>query len=273
MKSVVLSLLLIASVFSVEYKVIDVSKHNGDINWAKVKAAGIDGAIIRCGYGSDQTDQDDIKYQNNVKGCIQNGIPFSVYLYSYAKTEDQARSEAAHVLRLVKPYKDYLKFPIYYDLEQDGTQSVAVRNAKIFIEKVEAQGYEVGIYANENWMNNVIKGAFDGRSLWVAKYGVNDGYKHTPPKISGSYDMWQYSSTYRVSGISGNVDISACYRAIGGSTPKPPSTDDIHSKTVDQLAKEVLAGVYGNGDERKQKLGDRYEEVQKRVNEILAGKK
>ena len=269
MKSLLVCFLLIASVLSLEYKVIDVYTHNGKINWAQVKAAGLKGAIISCGYGSDITSQDDDQYLNNVNGCISNGIPFGVYLYSYAKNGDQASSEADHVIRLVKKYKNQLTFPVYYDLEQDGTQSVAVSNAKIFIKKLEAQGYKVGIYANEYWFNTVIGTAFNGRPLWVAKYGANDGLQHTKPKIDSAYDMWQYSSRYTVPGISGYVDISAYYKEIPGTVPSGGADDDIYSKTIDQLAREVIDGVYGNGEERKRRLGDRYEEVQKRVNELL----
>ena len=83
-------------------KGIDVSKHQGKINWAKVKAAGIDFAIIRCGYGSDQKDQDDAYWQYNVSECERLGIPYGVYLYSYANTTAKARSEAQHTLRLLK---------------------------------------------------------------------------------------------------------------------------------------------------------------------------
>lgn len=273
MKSIVIGLLLIASAFSAEYKVIDVSTHNGNINWAKVKAAGVQGAIIRCGYGSDIASQDDDKWLANVKGCIDNDIPFGVYLYSYAKNSDQARSEAAHVMRLVDPYKKKLRLPVYYDLEQGGTESVAVSNAKIFIQLLEAKGYTVGIYANESWFNSIIKTAFCGRSLWVAKYGSDDGKKHTPPSIQcPSHDLWQYTSQATISGIGGTVDVSACYRSISGSSTGPSQpVDDLHSKTVDQLAREVLEGKWGDGEERKQRLGDRYEEVQKRVNELLYG--
>ena len=87
--------------------VIDVSKHQGAIDWAAVKSSGqIYGAIIRCGFGSDLKKQDDSRFVENVEGCIKNGIPFGVYLYSYAKTNAEIDSEVKHTIRLVEPYKD-----------------------------------------------------------------------------------------------------------------------------------------------------------------------
>ena len=90
-------------------KVIDVSYHNGTIDWEKVKAAGVDGAILRCGYGMDRSDQDDKQWARNLSECERLGIPKGVYLYSYADTEAKARSELAHILRLIKGHKfEYL---------------------------------------------------------------------------------------------------------------------------------------------------------------------
>ena len=80
-------------------KGIDVSKWNGEINWAKVAASDVDYAIIRCGYGDNYISQDDAYWKKNVEGCEKNNIPYGVYIYSYAETVAQAKSEAAHVLR------------------------------------------------------------------------------------------------------------------------------------------------------------------------------
>ena len=98
-------------------KGIDVSHNQGVIDWKRVKADGVDFAIIRCGFGMNQINQDDTQWFNNVKGCEQNNIPYGVYLYSYADTIAKAKSEAAHVLRLVKGHR--LSYPIYYDLEDN----------------------------------------------------------------------------------------------------------------------------------------------------------
>ena len=108
-------------------KVIDVSYHNGTIDWEKVKAAGVDGAILRCGYGDNIASQDDKQWKRNADECTRLGIPFGAYLYSYAKSTAQAKSEAEHALRLIKGYK--LSYPVYYDLEEHGTESGAVERA------------------------------------------------------------------------------------------------------------------------------------------------
>ena len=183
------------------FKVIDVSEHQGTIDWNTVKG-NIDGAILRCGYGDNIASQDDKQWKRNADECTRLGIPFGAYIYSYATSDEQARSEAQHVLRLVKGHK--LSYPIYLDLEQSGTESGAIRRARIFGDMIEKAGYWCGIYANLNWWNNYLVG-LDDFVRWVAQYNSQCDYK-------GSYDMWQYTSGGTVPGISGRVDMNHCYR-------------------------------------------------------------
>lgn len=202
-------------------KVIDVSEHNGRIDWEEARKH-IDGVIIRCGYGMDQTNQDDKYWKRNADECTRLGIPFGVYLYSYADTDAKSRSEAAHVLRLIKGYK--LSYPVYYDLEEEkeGTRRQSVRGAKIFADIVEAAGYMVGIYANENWYKTIIGRSLDKYTKWVAKYSSK------APDVP-NVDIWQYTSSGRVLGLTGNggrVDVNHCYRDFvaeitGGCAPTP----------------------------------------------------
>lgn len=182
-------------------KVIDVSHHNGTIDWESVKAAGIDGAIIRCGFGSDIASQDDEQWKRNADECTRLGIPFGVYLYSYATTNSMAKSEVEHVLRLIKGYK--LSYPVYYDLEEDGTESGAAERARIFCEAIEAAGYWAGVYANKNWWDNYLA-RLNEYTRWVARYNSTLGMDNV--------DMWQYTSGGSVPGISGRVDMNHCYR-------------------------------------------------------------
>lgn len=189
-----------------ELKLIDVSVHQGKINWKEVKNH-ISGAIIRCGYGRDIIGQDDKRYTENAEACIKYNIPFGVYLYSYAKDLDGAISEAKHVLRLLKPYKDKISYPVYYDLEEAGTEKGVVERALAFGEIIEAEGYWCGIYANQYWWQTYLKGGLDRYTKWVAKYS-----DEKPSGISGTYDIWQYSSKGYVPGIEGNVDMNICYR-------------------------------------------------------------
>lgn len=189
-----------------ELKLIDVSNHQGKINWKEAKEH-INGAIIRCGYGRDIISQDDRRYVENVEACIKHNIPFGVYLYSYAKDLDGAKSEAKHVLRLLEPYKNNLSYPVYYDLEEAGTENGAVERALVFGEIIEAEGYWCGIYANQYWWRTYLKNGLDRYTKWVAKYS-----NEKPSGISGTYDIWQYSSKGSVPGIEGNVDMNICYR-------------------------------------------------------------
>lgn len=243
-----------------ERKLIDVSYHNGKIDFEKVKNE-VDGVIIRCGYGKDLTKQDDVKFHENVKECIRLGIPFGVYLYSYAKTIEDAKSEAAHVLRLLEPYKGKLSYPVYYDLEESGTENGAVERAIVFGDIIEAAGYWCGIYANQYWWRTYLKDGLERFTKWVARYSESK-----PTGISGTYDIWQYSSTGSVTGIVGNVDMNICYRDL----PKEIKGDvTAVKKSNEEIAAEVIAGKWGNGEERKIRLkeaGYNYDDIQSIVN-------
>lgn len=202
---------------------IDVSEHQGVIDWEQVKDH-IDGVILRCGYGMDIASQDDKQWARNVAECERLGIPYGVYIYSYATNTDRAKSEAQHVLRLIQGHK--LSYPVYFDIEEPGTEGSAVANAIEFGDIIEAAGYWCGVYYNRNWHNNVIKGQLDRFTRWGAGYGTNNGQKQDNYKPGFGEDIWQYSSKGSVPGVSGNVDVNVCYRDFpaeigGGSTPAP----------------------------------------------------
>lgn len=189
-------------------KGIDVSEHNGYINWEQVKNSDVKYAIIRCGYGQNYTSQDDKYWERNVSECVRLGIPFGVYLYSYAMTPAAAKSEAEHVLRLISGYK--LSYPVFYDLENEGgTYNQASLSSKelgdiaeTFCNTISSAGYDVGIYANTNWFTNILTDSrFNNWDKWVAQYNYQCTY-------GGNYAMWQATSSGVVPGISGNVDIN-----------------------------------------------------------------
>ena len=245
---------------------IDVSEHNGVIDWEKVMPH-IEGAILRCGYGSDYEHQDDACFKRNADECTRLGIPFGVYIYSYAKTIDRIKSEAAHVLRLIKPYK--LSYPVYLDLEEPGLEEGAVIRARVFGDIIEKAGYWCGIYANLNWWENYLPG-LDRFTKWVAQY-----YKEC--EYTGSHlDIWQYTSKGNVPGIKGNVDMNECYRdlpaeILGGAKVEEVNPEPV-KKSVSELVEEILDGKWGNGDDRKKRLtaaGYDYETVQNAVNKKL----
>lgn len=186
---------------------IDVSEWQGTIDWGKVKAAGVEFALLRCGYGSDRSANDDGTFERNATECARLGIPFGVYLYSYAQDASGAASEAEHVLRLLKGLKP--EYPIYYDLEDSSVANLGraqiLANSKKFVDTLEAAGYWVGIYANLNWWENYLTDAwYDIKARWVAQYNSECEY-------TGEYGIWQYTSSGSVAGVSGKVDCNYCY--------------------------------------------------------------
>ncbi len=200
-------------------KGIDVSKHQGSINWNQVKNTDVDYAIIRCGFGDNYSSQDDSQWSANANACTSLGIPFGVYIYSYAQNTSQAKSEADHVLRLVKGYN--LDFPIYIDLEdntQSGLSASTLGNiAKTFCDTVQNAGYEVGVYANKYWWTSKLTSSVFNNSSWhkwVAQYNSNCTY-------SGDYEMWQATSSGKVSGISGNVDLNFYFGSYVSNSTAP----------------------------------------------------
>jgi lysozyme len=244
-------------------KLIDVSEHQGKIDWEKVKPY-IDGAIIRCGYGMDMVSQDDSMFKYNADECTRLGIPFGVYIYSYANNEERIRSEAAHVLRLVKGYT--LSYPIYLDLEEISTTNGIVARAEIFGDIIEKAGYWCGVYSSTSWWNYYLKG-LERFTKWVAQWYKVCEY------TGANLDIWQYSEKGKIPGINGTVDMNYCYRDFPAEILGSKAENKPVEKTVDELANEVIEGKWGNGWERRERLGDRYEEVQEAVNKKLADQK
>lgn len=253
-----------------ERKGIDVSTYQGDIDWDKVKRAGIEFAILRCGFGSDFTIQDDDKFLRNVAECERVGMPYGVYIYSYALNPDMAHSEARHVLRMVGKHKP--SYPIYYDLEDAKTTGTlsneAILNiAKAFVADIESAGFWAGIYANLYWLTTKLTDSwYDTKARWVAQWGTNSC------TYNKQFKLWQYTSDGKVDGINGRVDMDICYEdypALINPTPSQPNTV---KKTNEEVAQEVIRGNWGNGEERKKKLtaaGYDYATIQGLVNKLM----
>ncbi|RNL41362.1 hypothetical protein DMP06_01885, partial [Slackia equolifaciens] len=202
---------------------IDVSQWNGDIDWSRVKASGVDYAIIRIGYGGDDPSQDDPYFYEYVNGARAAGLDIGVYIYSYGWDAATGRSEAEHVLRLLRSAglsPSDLAYPVYYDLEQEsksgkgpcgiddqGNEKLASNSdllamTKAFASIIESAGYDVGVYANLNWWNNYLTSSeYNQWDRWVAQYNAQCDY-------TGEYSMWQCMSNGGVDGISGNIDIN-----------------------------------------------------------------
>lgn len=186
---------------------IDVSKHQGVIDWKKVKADGVQFAILRAGYGRELS-QKDVQFENNYKGCKDNDIPCGVYWYSYAMTVEEVKKEAQVCLEVIKGKQ--FEYPIYFDIEEKKQlelgKAACTELAKAFLETVEKAGYWVGIYSSKSHLETYISEEVRERyAVWVAHYNVDrTTYK-------GQFGMWQKSSTGKVDGIKGNVDQNECY--------------------------------------------------------------
>jgi len=190
---------------------IDVSKWNGTIDWNAVKNSGISYVIIRCGYrGSSQGSLIiDPKFETNIKGATSAGLKVGVYFFTQAVDEVEAVEEASMVLGLVKNYK--ISYPIFLDVEPSGGRADSIDKAtrtavvKAFCNTIQDAGYTAGVYANKNWLETKMNTSeLSGYKIWLAQYAAT-------PTYTGKYDLWQYSSTGKVTGISGDVDLNQSY--------------------------------------------------------------
>ncbi len=198
---------------SAKLKVIDISKWNDSINWSKTSLA-VDGVIARIGYrGSvyrDSIAEDDLFY-THFKNAQSYSVPFGVYFYSLAVTVEQAVEEAEWIIQTLKRYNCKPEMPIYIDMEDYIVQNETTNRkrtdiAKAFCQTLLDNGYYPGVYANKYWLSELLfANELSDCSIWVAQYASECSY-------SGSYDMWQYTETGTVNGITGNVDVNHCYR-------------------------------------------------------------
>ena len=198
---------------------IDVSKWNQEIDWEAVKEEGVEFAIIRCGYrgASSGALVIDPRYEENIQGAIDAGIPVGVYFFTQALDEVEAVEEASMVIRLIEAYD--VDYPVFLDSESAGgngradglTATERTAAHKAFLETVSAAGYETGVYASRNWLYDRINMTdLSEYKTWLAEYAEVPAYE-------GYYDMWQYTSKGKVNGISTNVDLNLCYMNIDTS--------------------------------------------------------
>lgn len=196
--------------------VIDVSEWQGDIDWAKAKADGVEGVIIRLGYG--EGNNADKKAQRNISECKRLGIPFGIYWYSYADTPALAKEEGTDVVAKLKQFgvnPSDLAYPVYYDLEKwtwEGHQPPTDPNVynnivNNWYSALQSAGYKnLGVYSYTSYLQGPLKHAdIYAKTTWVAQYGARMGFDSFPTNSRG----WQYTSSGKVDGISGNVDMNA----------------------------------------------------------------
>lgn len=190
---------------------IDVSRWNGNIDWNAVKNSGVSYVIIRCGYrGSTQGSLIvDPKFQSNIKGATEAGLKVGVYFFTQAVDRVEAVEEASMVLDLIKNYR--ISYPVFLDVEASGGRADGISKetrtevCKAFCQTIQNANYTAGIYANKTWLTDKIDvSQLSAYKIWLAQYA-------SAPTYTGRYDMWQYKSTGKVSGISGDVDLNLSY--------------------------------------------------------------
>lgn len=196
---------------------IDVSYHNGTLNWSTIKAAGVDFAILRAayrGYGDEGTLVRDTKFAEYMQGAMSQGIPVGAYIYSQAISTAEAVQEANYILNIVRGYS--LDLPIVFDYEfaskENGRLDSAWSSGKLnkskmtdialaFCDTIKNAGYDAMVYANKTFLSKnldheVIENA--GYEIWLAHYTTNTNY-------TGDYKIWQYTSSGKIPGIANKV--------------------------------------------------------------------
>lgn len=251
-------------------KGIDVSKHQGIIDWKKVKEGGVEFAIIRIGYGGSVPVKDE-KFEENYKNAKANGLKVGTYLYSYANSESDVEAEVNSILKWLDGKT--FDLPFYLDVEDKKTQGkLSVNELTNYVynicERIEKAGYFTGIYASKNWLETKLDmNKLNRFTVWLAQWSSN-------PTYQGSYGLWQYTSDGSINGISGRVDMNYQLKELGGSL-NITSNNENSKKSNEEIVNEVIKGKWGNGADRKNRLtnaGYDYRTIQNLVNQKLSKK-
>lgn len=235
-------------------KIIDVSYHNGAINFEKVKADGIDGVIIRAGYGRGHIDK---KFHDYIEACNKLDIPVGIYWFSYAFSVGMARQEAEHCLAAIRKYK--VDLPVFFDWEYDsmsyakkngvnpGKSLITLMNAA-FCKVIAAAGYKAGFYFNLDYARHLIDVPAVGPYVtWYARYASAPAY---------DCDLWQYTSGGHVSGIAGRVDMNKVINKAAFSVKVSGKTDGA-KKPAKKKTDRVIVKIYGGISMPKIKKGSK----------------
>lgn len=232
---------------SSSYNCVDVSEHNKDIDWEQAKASGVEFAFIRCGLGRyylleddpvkraekqakwEETQGEDKNFQINIENAIKAGVKVGVYFYSYATDWDSSMDEANICMRIIEKYTDYIKFPVFYDVEEKANIPRITDVVMAFVNTLNYYNYNVGVYTGGSWYSAYFKNiAVD--YIWLAYWGADDGEPHTKPDYC---DIWQYTSHGTVDGIGeSSVDCDILYNTemklfINDPYPKPVPTEKV----------------------------------------------
>lgn len=254
-------------------KGIDVSHYQKKIDWGKAKKV-VEFSILKIGEGRYSNQKDDF-FERNYSECKRLGIPVGVYSYAYAQSVSEAKEEAKRVIEWLDS-RD-LDLPVYYDMENAKMEklgkNVLTEIAIAFCREIENAGYWAGIYANLNWFTNYLETEKLRKmfTLWIAHVDNTTNQR----KYEGQFDMFQYSWQGKIDGIISNVDMNVMYRDLVSDVRNNKNAKNNFGtiiKTEDEIVEEILKGLWGNGEERKQKLqnaGYEYYSIQQKVNESV----
>ena len=248
--------------------IVDLSHHNGNIDFEKLKD-NISGAILRAGYGNGNIDR---KFREYATECNRLNIPIGIYWFSYAYTQGMAIQEAISCVEIIRDFK--ISMPVFFDWEQDSwnnavkrcvspTQKLITAMNRVFCGKIQELGYDAGFYYNEEYRKRYLNFVELPYYKWHARY---------KDSISVECDLWQYASDGQMPGINGKVDMN---KLVNESLLSGIEFVTPVYKTNREVAEEVIAGKWGNGQERKDRLteaGYDYSKIQEAVNELLRKK-
>ena len=262
---------------------IDVSEHQGNINWEKVKGK-IDFVILRLGWiGNKENHTIDEKFERNYSECIKLGIPIGIFVYNYCNSESTIKNGAEWVIKNLKGKT--IDLPVYIDMEDASIKSLGKNKltniVMAFNTAIENAGYWAGVYANKDWFTNYLdkETLSKNYTCWVAQYASKCTLS------MDNIDIWQNSSKGKIDGISGNVDTNYMYRDLISEIGEALGSlyDEVQAKvneimksnkkkSNEEIAQEVINGKWGDGNERKTaltKAGYDYDAIQEIVNKKL----
>lgn len=257
---------------------IDVSKHNGKLDWQSLKEQGVAFALLRCGVGDNIVSQHDERFNENVQGCIENGIPWGVYLYSYATNAEEQRNEVEHVLSMLSglsnpPMGIWIdeedSDPNYSRIEHGLDTDLLESYVDDFLSLMKAHypDTEVGLYASHSWLDsyfdvNALKDL--GYLIWEAHWNVGDLCKEEASILQSTSDgsFEDHDCRFDI-----NVLTDDTFKHVFEYTEVK---DEVSELDFNTLIVNTLDGVYGNGEDRANNLGSRYNEIQGAVNELFS---
>lgn len=246
-------------------KGVDISEHNGSVDFTALKKAGVEFVIIRCGFGSDYLKQDDSRFSENVRKADTAGMPWGVYLYSYATNTSMAKSEAKHTLRLLNGRKP--AYGVWYDVEDPGQANAdLVSICETYCNEIEKAGLYCGIYSMLAWMNGKLNSSrLDKYDKWVAQWASSCQY--TKP-----YGIWQYTDKFVINGkaFDGNWAYKDYPALTSDKKPVEPEKEEeeMTEEQTRKIVKEEIANYFAELAKKEATDKDWYKGAIDRVKEL-----